>query len=280
MNKLYLFTLFAFVLASSAFSQGTVKELEIEINGNPFAMEKPGEGLTGSAIFDVNGDGVRDLIVSPRDPASGQATGILVKSGNSNQTWEYPITNQVFENVTLVPHFLGFFELNNNSPEKEALFARKIGRFFIDPVILNQEASYNVTFNDVIISNIADIDDDGIEELQLYNKQTGLLEIWGPGPKLEMYPSLFSVETARIDPYRNLISYFTTVNGEKRNVHYNFLENSTVDISIQDENSNILLNYNSADNYQIPEGTDEAAAWLADSEYNKKYLSWYINTLE
>ncbi len=270
MNRIYLYTLFVLVFTTSVLSQGPVKELEIEVNGNPHIMEKPGEGLTGSSIFDVNGDGVRDLIVSPRDPASGQATGFLVKSGNSSQVWEYPIpTSTGFEEIVFTYKFIGFYEMNNDSPEKEALFARKMGRSFTDVVILNQLSAFNIKLADVIISNIADIDDDGIEELQLYNQSAGLLEIWGPGPKLELFPASFScdnftilIDSVDIDTIL-VVNYTTQVNGEKRILEYKFLKNQSVDISILDANSNVLVSFNSSkDFWSLPEKDDEVIAWL------------------
>ena len=117
MKKLILFVL---VLATSAFSQGPVKELTLELSGKP-AVFVP--NLQGSAL-DVNGDGVRDLaITSPRDVASGQATGIVIKSGNSNQTWVYPLESFSLNFEEIKQTFLGFYEMNNASPEKEAIFA-------------------------------------------------------------------------------------------------------------------------------------------------------------
>lgn len=266
MRRGYLYVFFVLILASSAFSQGPVLELRTETVNNNESITIGSDFRPKGAALDVNGDGVRDLIVSPRDPATGQATGIVVKSGNSNQTWVYPINNLTFEKIEWI--FIGFYEMNNDSPEKEAIFARKNGRTFVDPVILNQEAYYNVTFTDILISSIFDIDDDGIEELQLYNKQTGFLEIWGPGPALELYPQNFSVENIvmQIDSVDIdtifVVDYLTQVNGEKRNVQYKFLKNQTVDILVTDASNNILLSYNSADNFQIPENADEAASWL------------------
>lgn len=252
MKIVQMFVFFVFVLASSALPQGPVKELEIEISGKPsVSITRP----QGQAL-DVNSDGVVDVPI-----VSVEEAKFIVKSGNSNQTWEYPITNFTFQKIEWA--FIGFYEMNNDSPEKEAIFAKKNGRLFTDPIILNQEAFYNVTFSDIYISSIFDIDDDGIDELQLFNPQTGLLEIWGPGPALELFPQSFSLNNVTIDVHNNLITYNTEVNGEKRDVSYIFLDNNTADIIIQDGNSNILLSFNSSqDFWSLPEVNDEVLVWL------------------
>ncbi|NWF90139.1 MAG: hypothetical protein HXY50_11855 [Ignavibacteriaceae bacterium] len=263
MNKLLLTFSFILVITTVVFSQGPVLELRTESVSNNETITIHSNFRPRGAALDVNGDGVRDLIVSPRDPATGQATGIVVKSGNSNQTWEYPFESFSLNFEEVKQTFLGFYEMNNSSPEKEAIFARRSGRSFIDPIILNQEASFNIHFNDILISSISDIDDDGIDELQLYNKQTGELEIWGPGPKLELFPQSFSLDNITIDVFNKIIIYNTQVNNQKRDVNYKFLENNTVDVSIKDEIGNILLIYNSSqDFWSIPEVDDEVLVWL------------------
>lgn len=269
MKKLILFVL---VLSTSAFSQGPVLELRTETLDNNESITLGSDLRPQGAALDVNGDGVRDLIVSPRDAATGQATGFLVKSGNSNQTWVYPISGNLSLQEKMQNEnrrFIGFYEMNNASPEKEAIFALREGRFFTDVVILNQEPFFNVELENVQITGIMDIDDDGVEELLLFNTQTKLLEIWGPGPKLELYPASFSFDnfTMMIDPIDPDtvidLEYRTLVNGEKRNLKYTFLKDQSVDISILDANSNVLVSFNSSEDFwSLPEKDDEVIAWL------------------
>jgi hypothetical protein len=262
MNKLIVnFILVMLLTTITVASQGPILEYSMAVGSVPFV----GGVLalrSQVAAADVNGDGKADMITF-----SKQEKKLIVRSGNSSQIWEYPVGNFVFQKIEWA--FLGFFEMNNDSPEKEALFAHKVGRSLNQVTVVNQMAAMNMQFlANQLLTDIVDIDDDGIEELQLFNKDTGFLEIWGPGPKLELFPANFSLEnftmiidTTGIDTIL-VVNYLTQVNGEKRNVEYTFLQNQTVDISIKDGSSNTLLFYNSTDNFEIPDGADESAAWL------------------
>jgi hypothetical protein len=254
MQKLnYIFSIIL-LLVPSVLGQGTILELSTQVDNWVEVIAVSHVFQPQGPALDVNGDGVTDMLTF-----SKQNNKLIVRSGNSSQTWEYPLGDFVFHNITWT--FLGFFEMNNESPNKEALFAHKVGRLHNQVTILNQMAQMNMQFLAIqFLTDIADIDDDGIEELQLFNKDTGFLEIWGPGPKLELFPSIFSLVDILINAYDKEITYFTEVNGEKLNIHYKFLESQTVEITVKDGAGNILLFYNPW--FSIPEIDDEVVAWL------------------
>ncbi|MDZ7291772.1 MAG: hypothetical protein ONB44_16170 [candidate division KSB1 bacterium] len=208
---------------------------------------------------DADGDGVQDIPMVDKG-----STALLVKSGDSNETWEYPMPGNIIANGLEI---LGFFELNESSPLKEAVFAKRQGRRrFNQPAVLHvaEMAQMNMQFLAAqFLVDIEDADRDGAMELQIYNSGTNMLELWGQGPPLEFFPSQFALKKLSFDVTNLVVTYHTMVNGEVRNVVYRFKQDQTADISVEDEAGNVLISYNSSDaNFQIPEGTDEAAGWL------------------
>jgi hypothetical protein len=171
-------TMLLFAMTANA-QQPLLIELQTPLNGMPSGA---GWATFPSSARDADGDGVADLtIISPRDPATGQAT-LKVKSGDRNETWEYPLTGYIDDLVGW--NFLGFYELNTNGALKEAVFAHKQGRRLNQPVVLHivEMAQMNMQFlASQFLMDIEDADDDGDLELQIYNTQTKMLELWGTG---------------------------------------------------------------------------------------------------
>jgi hypothetical protein len=201
---------------------------------------------------------------------------LVVKSGDSNETWEYPLPGHIIANGLEI---LGFYELNGVSTLKEAVFAKRQGRRrFNQPVVLHVAAMAQMNMQFLaaqFLLDIEDADDDEDLELVLYNSENKMIELWGDGPALELFPMDFSLEKLVIDTWEHAITYETLVNGEQRNVIYHFLQNQTVDISVEDGSGNVLLSYNSAENFQIPDGADEAAGWLLGQNFiSSRYVGF------
>ena len=254
MFKLYII-IFLLISSFEIAAQGPILEYFTEISGKPptgaFIPQPQGSAL------DVNDDGVKDILI-----VSKQNNELIVKSGNSNQTWIYPLGIELAVEK-IERGFIGFYEMNNNSPFKEAVFAHKVGKQLNEITILNQDPSENKQLSDKqFLIGVSDIDDDGIEELQIYNAENGELELWGPGPKIELYPSSFSLDSILIDLSKYVVTYKTEVDGESRNMKYRFLQNQTVDIDVESFTGDVLASYNSEDNYNIPDETDEQTRWL------------------
>jgi len=135
-------------------------------------MMRPSDAILELAR-DYNGDGVKDLLYLEKDPREMT----VVSGADPNVTWSFPIVAQ-FPQQDL--RFLGFYDLDGTDG-KEALFARKIGRWFRYIVIVTQNRIIRGFSKDFVLISILDFDSDGDPELFIGDVANRRLQFFGKG---------------------------------------------------------------------------------------------------
>ncbi|MBD3288847.1 T9SS type A sorting domain-containing protein [candidate division KSB1 bacterium] len=136
---------------------------------------KPGFSLaTGREMkvkisdFDVNGDGIMEIVML-RDDDTGNPAGLVVVNGATREKrWEFKFPDEHRNDI--LNGFHGFFEINGDG-QKEAIFGNR--------TIVTQDKVVHTLNENFEIVLAYDIDGDGYDDLLGHNVRDSTIQVWG-----------------------------------------------------------------------------------------------------
>ncbi len=130
--------------------------------------------------LDFDGDGVAEIaMIAVVDPTNPNVVYLKIHSGaDPNQQWQIPLPNGI------IAILIGFLDFDGNNA-KDILLAHKVGRQFVNPMVLYNidvnSGTYEVGIPDgsTVLIGGWDLDNDGYYELVVGSPDKKEVQIWG-----------------------------------------------------------------------------------------------------